>query len=453
MLDTSPLSPPTPDASPITLPTTAIPSPLILLRLTYFFFYLSLGSLLPYLPVYYHHLHLPGPTIGKLGAVNPFITFVMSPLWGALADYSNAHTSILLYNYIISVLLRCAMPLFKPRSPGASTTLLMLNVLVMSVFNAPVKALLDSTAMSLIPKGSYGRLRLYGQLGFGVGSSGMGILLAREGKDLGFNKAFVTHGLCSAPTIGIALYLRLASGSAARCGKATSASSDKAATSAAVPAPRFKQGMKMVLANPKFLLFFGLTFAIGLNSGVIENFSAIRMREVGGTGRDLSKSRFVSAAAGVPMFWHAGNLASYLGTPLVLTLTLAAYSLRFFIYSLSPSPLLMLPAEALRGCTFALFWSTITSFAYELSPPGMAATMLGFVNAMYGGLGQSLGALIGGAMQGRVGTQRMFYLCGGATGIFAAVVGGAFASQSVVGRFRDTAETADTADDGREQKI
>ena len=71
----------------------------------------------------------------------------------------------------------------------------------------------------------------------------------------------------------------------------------------------------------------------------------------------------MSASAGVPMFWHAGSIGKRLGTPAVLTLTLLAYTARFAIYSNSPTPLLMMPAEALRGATFALFWSTVTSYA------------------------------------------------------------------------------------------
>ena len=395
------------------------PAALPLLRLTYFCFFFSLGSLLPYLPVYYHQLSLPGRVIGYLGAITPFTTFVFSPLWGYLADFNNSAKSILLFCYTLSVLLRASMPFFA-KTPD----LLMLNVLLMSIFNAPVKSLLDSTSMSLIPRGSYGRLRLYGQLGFGVGSSGMGILLSKgPGSSLNFNNAFRLHFAASLPTIGIAWYLR----------KTANAEKKRKAIEEVAPKrvrPNFRAGLKLVLNTPTFLLFFFLTFTIGLNSGIIENFASIRMREVGGTGRDLSMSRFFSAAAGVPMFWHAGTISKKLGTPLVLTMTLVAYSLRFFIYSFSPSPFFMLPAEALRGGTFALFWSTITSFAYEISPQGMSSTMLALVNAMYGGIGQSLGALAGGFMQGRMGTSRMFFICGCGCLSFATVVGSSFAAQS-----------------------
>ncbi|GMH78039.1 hypothetical protein TL16_g07639 [Triparma laevis f. inornata] len=72
------------------------------------------------------------------------------------------------------------------------------------------------------------------------------------------------------------------------------------------------------------------------------------------------------------------------------------------------TPLGGLPAEFLRGATFALFWSTATIYAHKISPKGMSATLLTFMNAMYGGLGQSIGAIVGGKVQERVGTVRLF---------------------------------------------
>ncbi|GMH73751.1 hypothetical protein TrRE_jg11255 [Triparma retinervis] len=136
------------------------------------------------------------------------------------------------------------------------------------------------------------------------------------------------------------------------------------------------------------MVFFALVFIVGVSSGCIENFAYVRMREVGGTGRDMGISRLVSASCGVPMFWYSGNLTRILGVSPVLVLTLTSYSLRFLIYATMTSPLQGLPAEALRGATFALFWSTSTIYAHKIAPPGMSATLLAVMNGMYGGLGQ-----------------------------------------------------------------
>lgn len=103
-----------------------------------------------------------------------------------------------------------------------------------------------------------------------------------------------------------------------------------------------------------------------------------------------------------------GSVSQALGADRVLVLSLLSYVVRFVIYAGMGNAYHGLPAEALRGVSFAAFWSTSTIYAHRVSPPGLHATMLIFLNAMYGGLGQSLGAIIGGKLQHRYGTVRTF---------------------------------------------
>ena len=52
----------------------------------------------------------------------------------------------------------------------------------------------------------------------------------------------------------------------------------------------------------------------------------------------------------------------------------------------------------------------------------MQATMLMFLNAMYGGLGQSIGAIIGGKMQHKFGTVWTFVYAGLFDALFVGLV-------------------------------
>ena len=159
-------------------------------------------------------------------------------------------------------------------------------------------------------------------------------------------------------------------------------------------------------------MFFFLVFIIGVSSGIIENFAYVRLREVGGEGTVMGVSRFFSSITGVPMFWYSGLITKKLSVMGVLIVSLACYIIRFFIYATIKSPWGGLPAEALRGTTFAAMWASATYYTHRISPPGMSATMLAFLNGMYGGLGQSTGALIGGALQAKHGTAQTFILSG-----------------------------------------
>lgn len=107
-------------------------------------------------------------------------------------------------------------------------------------------------------------------------------------------------------------------------------------------------------------------------------------------------------------FLNKGRLTQAMGVDRVFVLSLLSYVVRFLIYAYMKTPLQGLPAEALRGVTFAAFWSSGTIYAHKVSPPGLHATMLMFLNAMYGGLGQSLGAILGGKLQHKYGTVVTF---------------------------------------------
>ncbi|CAM9154136.1 unnamed protein product, partial [Hapterophycus canaliculatus] len=86
---------------------------------------------------------------------------------------------------------------------------------------------------------------------------------------------------------------------------------------------------------------------------------------------------------------------------------------RFVIYACIKNPWAGLPAEALRGLTFAGFWAASTCHVGAIAPEGLSTTMLGLLNATYGGIGQSLGSLIGGSLSMRFGTAKAFLLYAG----------------------------------------
>ena len=219
-------------------------------RLTFLFFYASLGSLFPYLPVYYHSLNLPGSWIGFLGAVNPLTTFLISPIWGAVADATGRHRSILLFTFAASLITRCSMVL-SDRFWWLATA-----VFVTACLQAPVRPLLDSSVMTMLSdKSAYGKMRLYGQLGFGLGSSLVGLLISRKG----FKYAFLVHALVSIPTFQIMRSFKVTSVPAATSKSGSSRSG-----------PDFKAGLAHISRSPSALAFFFLVFVIGCSSGCIE---------------------------------------------------------------------------------------------------------------------------------------------------------------------------------------
>ncbi len=382
---------------------------LMLIRVMFFAYYASLGSLLPYLPVYYHSLGHGGQIIGMLGAIKPFITFLVAPLWGIISDQTGSPFTVLYFTFIVSLVGQLAV------SWRHDPSWIMSMIFITAFFNAPVKSLIDSMVMSNLRDGKlYGRLRLWGQLGFGVGSSTVGVLLSKSQKAQqqkeamggvvlttaeilfgtgtiveklnqiwqkisGYKLLFFTHAILSIPTlICIRAFDRWTKKDGAVTTTQKGATKKSNSTKANQSTPNVLQGIQVLFHNSDALLFFFLVLVVGISSGVIENFAYVRIREVGGGGHEMGLSRLVSSMAGAPMFWFSGPLTELLGADKVLALSLMNYVIRFFNYAFIRSPLQALPAEALRGATFAAFWSTCTIYASRIAPAGMRATMVSF---------------------------------------------------------------------------
>jgi MFS family permease len=462
------------------MPSISVP---MLIRILFLCYYASLGSLMPYLPVYYHSLGHGGLIIGMLGAVKPLTTFLVAPFWGILSDTAPNKFTILYASFLTSLV---GQLLVAVRTDVAFLTCM---VFVTAIFNAPVKSLIDSIVLDHLPnKADYGRMRLWGQLGFGIGSSCVGILLSKS-KGVtggvvddtpldvsqfpaamqpvlstlyklwmgitGYRLLFLSYAALSIPTWwALRVFERMDKekdlADAKNNGKLQRKSKKKNSKSKGDSSTKIWQGIQLLVTNADALLFFFLVFVVGTSSGLIENFAYVRMREVGGTGKEMGLSRLVSSAAGAPMFWCSGPLTERWGADRVLVMALLSYVFRFFLYASMRNPYHGLPAEALRGVTFAAFWSTGTIYAHRISPPGMSTTMvryncdisafyccsavssraymdvfvshtsinsstlsqLMFLNAMYGGLGQSMGAIIGGKLQSIYGTVQTFIYAG-----------------------------------------
>lgn len=372
-------------------------APFNLIRLLFLSFYGSLGVLMPYLPVYYHSLGHDGMYIGLLGAVKPLTTFIVAPAWGILSDRTNAHSTILQYTFVLGLLLQISVCLYD------SIGWLVTTVFLAALMNAPVKSLMDNLVMNALPpenKTQYGKMRLWGQIGFGLGSSGIGVLLHKTlriineatgspestttalammlhwiqdnilSKLTGYNIAFFAHGLLSIPTLLCMQTFRRLERQQKK--EISSTNNSQKGNEGA----KILQGLQHLAKNSDAIIFFFLVLVVGISSGCIENFAYVRMREVGGTGREMGLSRLVSSFTGAPMFYFSGTLTNYFGEETILIMSLLSYVTRFFIYALMQHPLQGLPAEALRGLTFAAFWSTGTIYAHKISPPGMSATMV-----------------------------------------------------------------------------
>uniref|UniRef100_H2YI62 Major facilitator superfamily (MFS) profile domain-containing protein n=1 Tax=Ciona savignyi TaxID=51511 RepID=H2YI62_CIOSA len=98
------------------------------------------------------------------------------------------------------------------------------------------------------------------------------------------------------------------------------------------------------------------------------------------------------------MFFISGWVAGKVGNNSILVVGLLFASLRCFLYTILTSAWQLLLVEVLHGFSFALPMAAMCSYSAALAPPGMTATLIGLTQGVYWGLGNMLGALVGGVL-------------------------------------------------------
>jgi len=165
----------------------------------------------------------------------------------------------------------------------------------------------------------------------------------------------------------------------------------------------------ILVSSPPRIVFFSVVLFCGIGTGVIENFLFLFLQEELGASKALvGLGRTVTCISEVPMFWFAPTLIRRLGALGVLAFACVCYIIRFVAYSQLEDARWYLLVEPLHGVTYAVMWNASASYAFSLAPPGLGTTAQGLLSGVHWGLGQGVGALVGGVLYARVGPRMMF---------------------------------------------
>lgn len=315
-------------------------------KLLYFFCFAALGVYQPYVPVFFQVLLLSKYEIGILCMIPNFSSALVAPIWSFISDKFSIHSEVIFLALLISSMLSICMLFVR------SFALQALMVTLCSIFRAPITPLVDSIVIAILDKtgdsASYGSMRLWGAVSFGMFSFFGGYLLTLQTKLNPYVVIFFLYSLLSFVTGFIILVLvrNKTISTAFTCSEPSYSSRESISVSEAL--------WNIVRSQPSVGLFCVIVFLSGIGSGVIDSFLFIRLGQLGGSGLLMGISRFITCAAEVPMFQVAGALQDKLGVWNLLIITQIAFVIRFCYYSMLSNPWFVLPCELLHGFTFAV---------------------------------------------------------------------------------------------------
>ena len=364
----------------------------------YYFCYFGAGaSLMPFLALYYRANGMPGPAIGVLTGVAPLVTLFAAPLWGAVADASRRYKTTLMAAIsatLIAVFLLAQAHTFAWLLPA---------VVLYAFFGAPLIPLVDNSVVALLGerRQSYGRLRLWGAVGWGIAGATSGFVIQRTG----IRASFV-------------LYLCLMA-----CGLAVASQLPMRKAQSSQP---FWSGLRVMVGAGQWAIFLAAVYIASIAAGMINNFLFLYLQDLHASASLMGFSLTVATVSEVPVFFFSDRLLRRWNARGLLLISMGATALRLAAYALMPAAWYVLPIHLLHGLTFSALWVAGVSYAGELAPPGMGATAQGLFTATYMGLGAASGALLGGLLYSRFGGSGMYMA--GAIGVAVGVLFFAFQS-------------------------
>ncbi len=200
----------------------------------YLIYFAAMGAAWPYFTLYYQSVGMTTAQIGTLAALPTVMTLFSGPAWSLLADRLNLRRHLLPLMMAGTIL--PALLLTQARSFEALAALILIWMFLIS----PVASLADSSILDILgdARESYGPVRMWGAVGFGLSSWISGLLAEQFGLAIGF----VLFAVLMAGAVLIARRLPIPS---------------------LLPVEPFFVSLRKLVTNQAWLIFLGAIFLAG----------------------------------------------------------------------------------------------------------------------------------------------------------------------------------------------
>lgn len=278
---------------------------------------------IPFLPVYLDNQGLSPAQIGFVVGTGGFITIVAQPLWGMISDRTKTIRKVLLF------LLLCSAIVGYLLYVSNSYSQLILFAMLLYFFLMPIDPLTESLNFRIAESSgiSYGSIRTYGALGYGImalltgyvmyyfGAQGLGLLFAGSSL-LGF---LVSWNMPDAPVTGKPVTL---------------------------------DSLKHFLSNKETLLFLLLVFVSSVPARMNDTFLGVYIIDLGGGSALVGQSFFLAAISEILVFALSFWWLRKGKELIIIAFAGAFYFLRFFISAWITDPQLLTYLQVLQLLTF-----------------------------------------------------------------------------------------------------
>lgn len=323
----------------------------------YFFIFFSFGSFLPLLSPFLKERGFSGLNIGSALALGALVTIIMQPLWGYLADrYRNSKV-------IVFILVTCYTLAGLTMAVGTGVAKLTIIYGVFMVFFSGIMPVIDSM---VVGNGlEFGKVRLWGAMGFALGAQVTGLLA----ESLGLPSIFFAITLSNVLVLILTVKIDDRSHSKTR-------------------EDSLNRGDILELLSDKgYLIFLVASFLVGGSMTGHNNYFSLLYRELGGSLSGVGLAFLLFAGSEAPVMALVQNLSRKINVTSGLIISSLIFSMRWLWYSTMPDPKWILTLFFIQGLSIGSFLVLVTLYISEVTTPNLRTTALAIYFSFSAGLG------------------------------------------------------------------
>lgn len=350
------------------------------LSVHYFAFFTAMAAYFPYMPAWLGERGFSGFQIGIVGALMPTMAVLAPPLVGAVADTLGLRGSLMWMSALGATLSIGALAACSGAVGTTSFALVMTCVIGFTLFRTPVVQLAD--VLTLENPGDYGRVRVWGSIGFMLAAPVVGRLVP-------LSPAWVLPAVCAAALSSVTwLALRLP--------RRTSLP----------PVPALAEAKRLLSDSRYRLLLIGS--AVGQAAHAAYDLCiTLQLRELGASGTTIGFAWAIGTAAEVVVLTFSAKLFRRMTSASWLVVALLAGALRWVLLSVVTDVGVVLLLQPLHGLTFGLRWVCCLDLVRSVASPSTMATAQGLFLGAFS-VGSAISMVVWGELFDRAGGSLVF---------------------------------------------
>ncbi|WNB92530.1 MFS transporter [Bacillus sp. NEB1478] len=335
----------------------------------YLFAFFGVGSLFPLLSVYLSKVeNLNGSQIGLIMSLGPIIMIFLQPIWGMICDYTQEPTKVLTITVLFTGVAGIGYLVFDQLNWFIATAI------AIAIFQSAIIPVSDSITLKYTGKinYSYGNIRLFGSLGFGLAVFVMGKL---SESNLGPKVIFYSF-LLALLVASVLSWL--------------------APKERQISKVNLREGVKKLFIYKKYILFLAITFMIFAPNLSNNTYFGLLVEDSGGRYAGIGIAFMLAVCMEIPFMRMSGRWIQRYGILSVILLAGIASLGRWILYYFEPNMTIIYLSTVIQGFSVGLFIPAGLQYIKQIAPLNMEATAVTFYAAVGNGIGNWFCTFIGG---------------------------------------------------------